>query len=443
LYRVFVAVAEARISFAAAHHVYCSVLQVPLRRQVAQHSHHKQQDVQHSQLPPISELLPRSQRNTTSSDGFRISTAPDEVIEGFCDSLRFTEALSLDLNDTLRSSGAGHGTGRDRGAQQQQQQHRRMRSGAGYAPTWGYASDSSSSEGEELSPPAQRSRAYSDSSSNDSSPYGAPDSAIAVDHGLQMQPPSFIGAFDHLEAAADAAEPEQAGCSSEVSLPLQQQQLLRHSSAGGIGRGEPLRASFSIHDAAAAFPESPQQRQQQEQEQPEFESSPAPKTAASRRATAGDHVVTWYSAVGGSIDFGSPEPPSPQGEESSKATALLRVASRTAAARVAAAAAGVDAAACAAHSEEEEANEQLAAAPAEEASVAASSSSSRQRRRWDSSSQQQQQLEAGKLLELQQVDRQQQQQQAVAVQDDVVPRWPARPSWAAAGLAGYRCATNQ
>jgi hypothetical protein len=438
---------------------FLKTLQEALHGQAPQQGHH-QQEQQHSQLPPISDLLPRSQRNTTSSGGFVISTAPDEVIEGFRDSLRFNETLNLDLSDTL-GSGAGATSGAVCEGEQQQQRmrHRAVRSSAGYAPTWGYASDSSSDEGQQVTPRAQRSGAYSDSSTS-SSPLIGHGSAAAVDRSSQLQQLSFVGAFDHLEVAAEAAaagpaaaaaegEYGQAGPNSEFSLSLQQQ--LRRSSAGGIGRGEPLRASFSSNAAAtASMINSQQQQQQQRLEPPVLEESPAPAPAVSRRAAAGDHVVTWYSAVGGSIDFGSPEPPSPQGEESFKATAMLRAAGRSAAARMAAAA-SVDAAAAAAgannaaaealqYDSEKDGEEQFAsglaaaAALAAEASAAASSSSSsRQRRRWDLGSQQ---------AELQQAE--QREQQVVAMEgDEALPRWSTRPSWAAAGLGGYRCAAKQ
>jgi hypothetical protein len=407
-------------------------------------------------LPPISDLLPRSQRNTTSSGGYVISTAPDEVIEGFCDSLRFSEALNLDLNDT-------QGDGQQ---QQQQVRHRALRSSAGYAPTWGYASESSSEEGGQHTTcvAVQHNAAYSDSS-NDSSPLVSRNDAAPAGRSVRSCHPqqlSFLGAFDHLETAAQgtvaaAAEGEaQAEPDREFSLSLQQQ-LLRRSSAGGIGRGEPVRASFSAlaGSSSAILAESSQQQQQQQQEQieqPELEGSPAPAPAATRRTTAGDHVVTWYSAVGGSIDFGSPEPPSPQGEESFIATAMLRAAGRSAAARMAAAAAHEDAAAVCEgvalqyDSDEDEADdphagsaEAAAVALAAEASAAASSSSSsRQRWRWDrSSQQQQQQLEPGVLFEVQQA-QQQQQDVEDAEDEEALPRWVTRPSWAAAGLGGYR-----
>jgi hypothetical protein len=408
---------------------------------------------QQQQLPPISDLLPRSQRNTTSSGGYVISTAPDEVIDGFCDSLRFSEALNPDVNDTLTSQG-------DNRQQQQQMRHRALRSSAGYAPTWGYASESSSDDGEQQAPSGQQhTAAYSDSS-NDSSPLVSRDDAAPAVRSSHLQQLSFLGAFDHLETAAQeaaAAEGDaQAEPDREFSLSLQQQ-LLRRSSAGGIGRGEPVRASFSAlagnNTAILAESAQQQQQQQQQQEQPELEESPAPAAAAARRTAAGDHVVTWYSAVGGSIDFGSPEPPSPQGEESFKTTAMLRVAGRSAAARMAAAA-HQDAAAAVGEGEgaalpydsdedEDEADEQAGPAEAaaavslaaEVSAAASSSSSSRQRRRWDrSAQQQQQQLEPGALFEVQQ----QQQQQRHVEDEGVRPRWSTRPSWAAAGLGGYR-----
>jgi hypothetical protein len=439
------------------HPSHLLIVQAPLSAQQQQHQ---------QQLPPISDLLPRSQRNTTSSGGYVISTAPDEVIEGFCDSLRFSEALNPDLNDTLTSQGDSQ--------QQQRMLHRALRSSAGYAPTWGYASENSSEEGEQhaVGRSQQHTAAYSDSS-NESSPLVSRNDAIPAVrsvHSAHPQHLSSVGAFDHLEmaaqgtaaAAAAAAEGEaQAEPDREFSLSLQQQ-LLRRSSAGGIGRGEPVRASFSALAGGipAILADSAQQQQQQQQEhieqieQPELEGSPAPAPAATRRATAGDHVVTWYSAVGGSIDFGSPEPPSPQGEESFKATAMLRAAARSAAARMAAAAAAAhrDGAAVGEgevlqyDSDEDEADdhhagsaEAAAVALAAEASAAASSSSSsRQRRRWDRSSQQQQQLEPGVLFEVQQAQQQQQQHVEDAEDEEALPRWVTRPSWAAAGLGGYR-----
>jgi hypothetical protein len=415
-----------------------------------------QQQQQLHQLPPLSDLLPRSQRNTTSSGGYVISTAPDEVIKGFCDSLRFSEALNPDLNDAL--------TPHDDGQQQQQMRHRALRNSAGYAPTCGYASDSSSDDGKPATPHFQHNAAYSDSS-NDSSPLVSRGDAATAMRSSQLQQVSFVGAFDHLEraaqeAAAFSADPlaaaaaagAQAAPDRESSLSLQQQ-LLRRSSAGGIGRGEPLRASFSAlaGSASAILAESAQQQQQQQQ--PELEESPAPAPAATRRTTAGDHLVTWYSAVGGSIDFGSPEPPSPQNEDFFKATTMLRVAGRSAAARMAAAA-DTDAAAAVGEAEgevlqyeldsdEDQATEHAGAAEAaamslaaEPSAAASSSSSSRQRRRWDrSSQQQQQQQQPGALLEVQQ----QQQHVEDAGEHEVLPRWSTRPSWAAAGLGGYRC----
>lgn len=405
---------------------------------------------QQQQLPEASivKLLPRSQRNTTSSSGFVISTVPDELGEGLEQPNAGGAFAGIAGTGTALHSSAGSAAGSDDvdctsvceeggaggPAMQRQQQQRQLTSQSHHAAGVKrhiYDADSSSASDAEYSTPCvkgqARAGAYSTSSSHSStsSSSGLADHAPAPgDRGPSCQQQlSFVGAFDHLEAAAVEA-----------------------AAAAGDHDGGTCTSLQCFSGAA--------------------DDCLAGSKGAS--GTASDHVVTWYSAVGGSVDFGSPEPASPCGEQSFKAALMLRTAARAAAT---AAAGGIpDAAAPAGkyvgllHDEEKYADlaEQAAAdTMRQEVSVASSSSSqqrncSQQRRRWDRSSSQQQ-------LQEQHQERQQQQQQeseqevleqeqelpqqhAAATADEdseqqeELPRWWARPSWAAAGLGGYRYA---